>query len=73
MITVCVYWEQDGKPVKDAKVTVIMDGMFGGSIEGFTNRDGEVDLDVKPNQGRIFLGNKEVYKGEISGRKAVYK
>ena len=71
MVTICVFRKDDGKAVKDAKVRIL----FGWAdyVDGVTNKDGEVDLNFKPGEGRIEIDGKEVYKGEISGRKTVYK
>lgn len=72
MVTICVYRKDDGKPVQGAKVTAYPSGFFETSAEGITDKSGEAHLDVKPGTMKILVNNREVFKGEVSGRKVIY-
>jgi hypothetical protein len=74
MITVKVIHRSWGKPVKGKKVALGISGLLlGGVTHGeWTDSDGEVYFDVKPNHGKVFVDGSKKYEGHLSGRAVVY-
>lgn len=73
MITVQVFHKDSGRAAKSVGVAVSFDGLFRG-ITGkeFTDSGGNVNFDVDPGHGKIYVGGKTVYDGRIEGRAVVY-
>jgi len=78
MVTVRVFYKRTGRPASGVRVGIIFSGLIGSSIQGFTNRNGDVNFDVEPKTGSIYVGgsffspSQKVYEGHISGRINVY-
>ena len=73
MFTVKVIDHRDGKPLEYKTVCVHYSGFFGGHICDIkTDSRGEAHFDYRNGEGKIYVGSKVVYEGEISGRIVVY-
>ena len=75
MITVKLIHERSGEPWNGQPVSVSIDGFFSGGYteKKYTNSLGEADFDeVKPGRGKVYVGNRTVYEGELTGRTVVY-
>jgi len=73
MVTVQVFWESTGKPVKGSRVSIEIDGFSGGVTNyEFTDDNGEVHFNVDPGQGKVYVDGSTKFKGRISGRILVY-
>ena len=70
MITVKVIRKSSGEPAKGKKVGL---GMPNGVTSGeWTDSNGEVHFDVKPNHGKVFVDGSKKHEGHLSGRIVVY-
>lgn len=74
MVTVKVVYKDDGKPAKDKKVAVSIDGLFTGgfSSDEWTDAEGEAHFDITPGEGKVWVGREVAFKGNIAGRVYVY-
>ncbi len=73
MFTVKVIDRRDGKPVKDKKVSVGFEGFFRGfARDQYTDSVGEAHFSEDNGRGKIYIGGRTVYEGEIAGRIVVY-
>jgi len=72
MITIKLISRSSGKPVSGRKVTVVFSGMTRGTDSGFTDSSGEVDLNVSPGAGEVYVDGSSKHKGHLSGRVTVY-
>ena len=73
MVTVKLVYKDDGKPVKNKKVSIGFDGWTRGITEDvWTDEGGEAHFDADPGDGKVYVDGSTVYKGEIAGRVVVY-
>lgn len=73
MFTVKVIDHRDGKPLEYKTVAVHYSGIFGGhTCDIKTDYRGEAHFDYRNGEGKIYVGSKVVYEGEISGQIVVY-
>lgn len=73
MFTIKVIDSRDGKPLEYKTVAVHYSGILGGHTRDVkTDHRGEAHFDYRNGEGKIFVGSKVVYEGEISGRIVVY-
>ena len=73
MFTVQVIDRRDGKPLEYKTVAVHYSGFFGGITRDVkTDSRGEAHFDYKNGKGKIYVGSKVAYEGDISGRIVVY-
>ena len=68
MFTVKVIDHRDGQPLEYMTVAVHYSGFFGGhTCDVKTDSFGEAHFDYRNGEGKIYVGSKMVYEGEISG------
>lgn len=68
MFTVKVIDHRDGQPLEYKTVAVHYSGFFGGhTCDVKTDSCGEAHFDYRNGEGKIYVGSKMVYEGEISG------
>lgn len=73
MFTIKVIDHRDGEPLENKTVAVHYSGFFGGFTRDVkTDYRGEAHFDYKNGEGKIYVGSKVVYEGEISGHMVVY-
>lgn len=60
----------DGKPARNVKVTVSVDG--GGMVSGFTGSDGWAHIQTSGTRGKIYVNGKEVRTGSLQDAHVVY-
>ena len=73
MITVKVYEEGKGRPVKNVRVALGFDGLFRGMAgDEWTDGNGEAHFDCNTGQGKVFVSGQTVYSGHLAGRVVVY-
>lgn len=73
MFTIQLIDSKTGKPIKNYKVGVIFDGFFRGSTKNqYTDTNGEAHFSEDNGKGTIYVGGKNVYNGQINGRKIIY-
>ena len=74
MVTIKVVDKNSGKPAKDKKVTLVLDGLFTGGVTNgeWTDSEGEAHFDIDPRSGEVHIGGRAVHKGHLSGRVVVY-
>jgi len=73
MFTVKVIDHRDGQPLEYKTVAVHYSGFFGGqTCDVKTDYRGEAHFDYRNGEGKIYVGSKMVYEGEISGQIVVY-
>jgi 5-hydroxyisourate hydrolase-like protein (transthyretin family) len=74
MFTIKVIDQKSGKPAKDKKVAISLDGFFTGGISGTerTDSNGEVHFNYEPRSGKVYVEGKERHKGHLSGRVVIY-
>jgi len=69
MITVTTLCPSSGRPATGRKVTVHWPCSWS---EGYTDRNGSVNLQGGPGQGKIYVSGKKVRDGHLSGHVTVY-
>lgn len=76
MVTIQVYSQSSGNPVKGSRVAVSM-GDFGGVYTEYTDSNGEAHFsNVSPSDTgsgtEVYVDGKTVMKGRLEGRKIIY-
>jgi hypothetical protein len=69
MITVTILDRSSGRPLSGRRVTVHWSWSWS---EGYTDRNGSVNLDGGPGQGHIYVSGQRVREGSLSGHVTVY-
>jgi len=69
MITIKVIYSSDGKPAKDKRVSASTRSY---SQDQYTNAQGDVDFDLTPGDGKVWVDGSVVHQGYLEGRVSVY-
>jgi hypothetical protein len=69
MITIKVIYSSDGKPAKDKRVSASTSSY---SQDQYTNSQGDVDFDLTPGDGKVWVDGSVVHQGYLEGRVSVY-
>lgn len=73
MVTIKVILEKSGEPVKGKKVSLGFDGLLRGVTSSeYTDSNGEAHFDVKPGDGKVYVGGTSKFHGRLAGRVYVY-
>lgn len=73
MITIQVFSQRTGYPVKSIPVHVCFSGFWRGHTSlKYTDRQGEVHFDSAPGDGTIYADGRVGFTGWVAGRKVVY-
>ena len=75
MISVKLVSQSSGKPISGKSVSLGFDGNWlpGGVTKAQrTNSNGEVDFDVSPGKGKVYVDGRNAHEGQLAGRVVVY-
>lgn len=74
MVTIRLIHGNSGKPIKGKKVALGISGLLSGGVTKgeWTDSNGEVHFDVRPNYGKVYVDGSTRYEGHLSGRVIVY-
>lgn len=69
MITIRVIYSSNGNPAKDKRVSAETKSY---SKDQYTNAQGDVDFDLTPGDGQVWVDGTVVHRGYLEGRVSVY-
>jgi hypothetical protein len=77
MVTVKVVRKDSGKPARDRKVSLYLQGSFlgmGGGVTKnvYTDSEGEAHFEVESSSGEIYVDGVTRHQGRLAGRVVVY-
>ena len=73
MVTVQIFSQSTGKPMKGTGVDVSEVGFFHGMTHSETDNNGEAHFaNLSPGEVEIYVNGNTLFKGRLEGRKVIY-